>query len=104
MNARGKLAQGQSLQFIPKSDWLGTDDNGRDYRLIDDAVMVPRTGGALLMIGKGAIMVMDCGKNRAHAHVEQANDRCSASHHLRGESKLRAAFEVTQGEKGLISF
>jgi len=76
MNAGRKLAKDDGERFFRKDNRIRRDDNGSELRSIRGSVMVPGTGGALLIAtaGKAIIVMMDGGKNRAHAHIEQAND------------------------------
>ena len=80
MNPEGKLAQGRSGKFFVNDEQFRPDKQGGDARFIDGAVVMPGTGGALLIV-EGGIVMMDRGKNGAHAHVEQAQNCCNGSLH-----------------------
>jgi hypothetical protein len=96
MNPEGKLAQGSPGKFFMNDDHFRPDDQRCDARFIDRAVVMPRTGSALLIV-KGGIVMMDRGKNGAHAHVEQAQNCCNGSLHsddvrnLKPKNSLRQA-------------
>ena len=80
MNSEGKLPQDSGRNFFVNDDHFRSDDQRRDARLIDRAIVMPGTGGALLIV-EGGIVMMDRGKNGAHAHVEQAQNCCNGSLH-----------------------
>jgi hypothetical protein len=80
MTPEGKLAQGRVGRGLVNDEHFRRDDQGRDARFINRAVVMPRTGGALLIVA-GTIVMMDRGKNSAHAHVEQAQNCCNGSFH-----------------------
>jgi len=80
VNPERKLAQCSSGKLFVNDDYVGPDDQRSNARFIDRAVVMPRAGGALLVV-EGVVVMMDRGKNGAHAHVEQAQNCCNGSLH-----------------------
>ena len=75
MDPKRQLPQGETGSFFEEKDGIGPNNAWGYAGFIDNAVVVPRTCGALLIVER-AVMVMDRGKNRAHAQVEQAKHCC----------------------------
>ena len=97
MNPNGKLAQDSGRNLFVDDDQLRPDNQGRDARLIDRAVVMPRTGGALLIVER-IIVMMDRGKNGAHAHIEQAQNCCNGPLHSDNGRNLRRKNTSAQAE------
>jgi hypothetical protein len=108
MNAGRKLAKNHLQMLFSEENCIGRENLGADLWSVGCSVVMPGAGRALLITAETrAIVMMHRGKNRAHAHVEQANDsRYPAPHHRSG-TKLRAGSceskRIQRGEAPLAS-
>ncbi len=80
MISEGKLTQGSAGELFVNCDDFWPDNQRSDAWFVDGAVMMPGAGSALLIV-EGAIVMMNRGKNGAHADVEQAQNCCNGSLH-----------------------
>lgn len=99
MDRQDKFDQPKFRRRVERNDLVGPNKGRRNDWLINRPIVMPGTGGALLVIGEGTVVMMNRCENRAHAQVEQANDRSKASHHD-VDAQRKRALRACASEKG----